>query len=310
MSNSCKPTSQRNIEGGEEVEIIDQRENTQKVVVRNSSLAGAEFENCRAEEVSFRNASLPNFRVECADLSEANFKDINMSRTFITDANLSDLEIDGAQLGGAFIHNIGLPPKGHPAYREDQGRQRPLRFEMCELAGSTITSSDLSGVRIEGCNIEGLTIDGIDVSELLKRYRSERQPEDKALQEEPPRLTPLLKRTGASFVPVRDIEKARDWYCRIMGIPAESVNIMSGHLCSLPVEGSGIILDTMPMWGGKEPGGPPTFQTPAFMLLTDDLAASYTFMKEQGAELVTEIEYDHWFAFRDPDGNLLMVCKA
>ncbi|WP_201008920.1 VOC family protein [Paenibacillus glycanilyticus] len=292
------------------MEIINQRENTQKVVVRNSSLAGAEFENCRAEEVSFRNTSLLNFRVECADLSDAKFKDVNMSRMFITDANLSDLEIDGAQLGGAFIHNIGLPTKGHPAYREDQGRQRPLRFEMCELAGSTITSSDLSGIHIQGCNIEGLTIDGVDISKLLKRYQSEGQPEDKALQEEPPRMTPLLKRSGAVFVPVRDIEKARDWYCRIIGIPVESANVMNGHLCSLPVEGSGIILDTMPMWGGEEPGGPPTFKTPAFMLLTDDLAASYTFMKEQGAELVTAIEHDHWFAFRDPDGNLLMVCRT
>ncbi|MDQ1913828.1 pentapeptide repeat-containing protein [Paenibacillus sp. GD4] len=292
------------------MEIIDQRENKQKVVVRNSSLTGAEFENCRAEEVSFRNVSLPNFRVACADLSGAHFKDVNMSRTFITDANLSDLEIDGAQLGGAYIHNIGLPPKGHPAYREDQGRQRPLRFEMCELTGSTISLSDLSGVRIEGCNIEGLTIDGIDVSALLKRYRTEGQPEAKANREEQPRRTPLLKRTGAAFVPVSDIEKARDWYCRILGIPVESVRITNGHLCSIPVEGSGLILDTMPMWGGKEPGGPPTFQTPGFMLLTDDLAASYKYMKEQGAELVTEIEYDHWFAFRDPDGNLLMVCKA
>ncbi|ANE48713.1 hypothetical protein SY83_03885 [Paenibacillus swuensis] len=135
------------------------------------------------EVVSFRKVSLPKFRVECADLSGANFKDVNMSRMFITDANLSDLEIDGAQLGGAYIHNIGLPPKGHPAYREDQGRQRPLRFEMCEMAGSTITSSDLSGVNIEGCNIEGLTIDGIDVSKLLKRYQLEGQPEGKSLQE-------------------------------------------------------------------------------------------------------------------------------
>jgi hypothetical protein len=41
-----------------------------------------------------------------------------------------------------------------------------------------------------------------------------------------------------------------------------------------------------------------------------DLAASFSFMKEKGGELVTKIEHDHWFAFRDPDGNLLMVCRA
>lgn len=124
------------------------------------------------------------------------------------------------------------------------------------------------------------------------------------------RTTPLLNRTGAIFIPVRDIEKARDWYCRILGIPSDTARIMNGHLCPLPVEGSGIILDTMPGWGGKEPGGPPTFQTPAFMLLTDDLAASYEFMREQGAELVSEIEHDHWFVFKDPDCNMIMVCRT
>jgi catechol 2,3-dioxygenase-like lactoylglutathione lyase family enzyme len=45
------------------------------------------------------------------------------------------------------------------------------------------------------------------------------------------------------------------------------------------------------------------------MILTDDIQASYQFMQEQGVELVTDIENGHWFAFRDPDGNLLMVCK-
>nr|WP_241158568.1 VOC family protein [Cohnella candidum] len=128
------------------------------------------------------------------------------------------------------------------------------------------------------------------------------------MQEETP-TTPFLRRTGSNFVPVRDIEKARDWYCRILGMPVESAEIMNGHLCPLPMEEPGIILDTMPGWGGKEPDGPPTFQTPAFMLLTKDIEAAYRFMKEQDVELVTEIENGHWFVFRDPDGNLLMVCR-
>jgi catechol 2,3-dioxygenase-like lactoylglutathione lyase family enzyme len=123
-----------------------------------------------------------------------------------------------------------------------------------------------------------------------------------------PKKTPILNRLGSVFIPVRDIEKARDWYCGIMGIDPETAPIMNGHLCPLPMEGANIILDTMPMWGGKESSGPPVFQTPAFMFLTADLAAAYYFLKEQGAQLVTEIENDHWFAFRDPDGNLLMVC--
>jgi catechol 2,3-dioxygenase-like lactoylglutathione lyase family enzyme len=110
------------------------------------------------------------------------------------------------------------------------------------------------------------------------------------------------------FIPVRDIEQARDWYCRLLAI-TEEVPIVNGHLCPLPVEGPGIILDTMPMWRAKEAGGLRPLQTPAFMFPTDDLEGALRFMQEQGAELVTEIQHDHWFTFRDPDGNLLMVVR-
>lgn len=53
---------------------------------------------------------------------------------------------------------------------------------------------------------------------------------------------------------------------------------MNGHLCPLPMEGTGIILDTMPMWGGDRPEGAPSLETPAFMLMTGDLQASFAFM--------------------------------
>lgn len=39
-----------------------------------------------------------------------------------------------------------------------------------------------------------------------------------------------------------------------------------------------------------------------------NIEAAYTFMKERGVELVTEIENGHWFVFHDPDGNKMMVC--
>jgi len=96
------------------------------------------------------------------------FQDVNMANCKITDANLSDLEIENAQLGGAYIHNIGLPPKGHPLY-DPNVKQRPLKFEDCDLSGSTITNCNLSGVEISDCNISGLKINGILIEELLKK---------------------------------------------------------------------------------------------------------------------------------------------
>lgn len=119
--------------------------------------------------------------------------------------------------------------------------------------------------------------------------------------------SPIRSHINAVFIPVRDIEKAREWYGRILGVTPGVVQF--GHLSTLPTEGTcGIILDTMPMWGGKNPGGAPTYQVPAFMFKTDDIQAAYRFMQENGVELVTGIE-GHWFVFRDPDGNHLMICQ-
>lgn len=119
--------------------------------------------------------------------------------------------------------------------------------------------------------------------------------------------SPIQSRIAGVFIPVRDIEKARDWYSRILGVVPGAIHF--GHLCSLPHEGScAINLDTMPKWGGKDPGGAPLYQVPAFMFKTEDIQGAYNFMQPNGVELVTGIE-GHWFAFRDPDGNLLMVCQ-
>jgi uncharacterized protein YjbI with pentapeptide repeats len=105
-----------------------------------------------------------------AMLNDSSFRDVAMTNVKIVDANLSDLEIEGAQLGGAYIHNIGMPPKGHPMYNAE-AKQRPLRFEDCDFNNSTITNCNLSGVSISDCNLYGMTINGILVEDLLKNYK-------------------------------------------------------------------------------------------------------------------------------------------
>jgi hypothetical protein len=120
--------------------------------------------------------------------------------------------------------------------------------------------------------------------------------------------SPILNKVGSMFVPVKDIEKSRDWYCQLLGLPNDC-EIMNGHLCPLPMQGTGLVLDTMPMWGGKEPGGAPSLRTPAFMLMTNDLKASYDFAVANQVNLVTEIQHDHWFVIKDLDDNMLMICR-
>jgi len=135
-----------------------------------------------------RESRIDDSRFTKAMLGRLRFEDVNMTGTKIINANLSDLEIEGAQLGGAYIHNIGMPPVGHPLY-DPAVKQRPLRFEDCDLSrsgiencnlseskiqdcnlgGTKIQTCNLSGVELTDCNIQGMKINGVLVEELLSK---------------------------------------------------------------------------------------------------------------------------------------------
>ena len=104
-----------------------------------------------------------------AMLDNSYFNDVAMTNVTIINANLSDLEIEGAQIGGAYIHNIGVPPVDHPMY-DPAFKHRPVRFEDCDLNNSAFKNCDLSGVSITDSNLSGMQINGINVEELLGSY--------------------------------------------------------------------------------------------------------------------------------------------
>jgi catechol 2,3-dioxygenase-like lactoylglutathione lyase family enzyme len=119
--------------------------------------------------------------------------------------------------------------------------------------------------------------------------------------------TPIKNKIGGVFIPVRDLEKAREWYSNILGL--EGGEIFFNHIYTAPMEGTaGLVLDTMPKWRGEQ-GTFSTYQVPSIQFLTNDIEASYRFMKDNNVELVTEIEDNFYFVFKDPDGNVLMICK-
>lgn len=121
--------------------------------------------------------------------------------------------------------------------------------------------------------------------------------------------SPIQNKVGSIFVPVRDLEESRQWYCQLLGLNAMDCEILNGHLCPLPMQGTGLILDTMPMWGGEESGGAPHITTPVFMLLTNDLEAAFAYAVETDVDIVTTIQNNQWFVIKDPNGNLLMICR-
>ncbi|WP_077622936.1 VOC family protein [Sediminibacillus massiliensis] len=118
--------------------------------------------------------------------------------------------------------------------------------------------------------------------------------------------SPIKNKVNLVFIPVSDIVKAKEWYTRILGI--KEGEFFFDHLFAAEMEGTGMILDTMPAWRDDN-GVLPRLNVPSIQFATDDIQASYQFMKENDVELVTEILHDQFFVFRDPDGNMLMVCE-
>ena len=116
-------------------------------------------------------------------------------------------------------------------------------------------------------------------------------------------MNPILNQIGTVFIPVSDIEKARDWYCDILGLPNDG-EILFGHLYIIPMIGTGIVLDS------RIYSEDAVYQVAAFHLNTNDIEDAYQYMKSKNVEIVTAIEHNQWFNFKDPDGNLLMVCKC
>ncbi|MEI3606925.1 VOC family protein [Pseudogracilibacillus sp. SE30717A] len=114
---------------------------------------------------------------------------------------------------------------------------------------------------------------------------------------------PILNKIGTVFIPVSNIEKARDWYCDILGLKA-SGEVQFGHLYVITMDGTGIVLDSKIYSEDK------VFKTPVFHFNTNNIEKAYHYMKNKDVNLITEIEYNHYFNFKDPDGNILMICEC
>ncbi|WP_347549912.1 VOC family protein [Pseudalkalibacillus hwajinpoensis] len=115
-------------------------------------------------------------------------------------------------------------------------------------------------------------------------------------------MNPIKNEIGTVFIPVKDIKKSKAWYCDLLNLP-ETDNIVAGHLYVMPMKGTGVVLDS------KIYSEESVYKWPAFHFDTNDIEAAYSYMKEKGVVLTTAIENGHWFNFKDPDGNLLMICQ-
>lgn len=113
----------------------------------------------------------------------------------------------------------------------------------------------------------------------------------------------IAREIGAVFISVSDIAAARDWYRRMLGLPAGG-DILFGHLHILPMrDGSGLVLDSKGFSG-------PHAGKPAFHFNAGDIHLAREAALAAGALEVGEITDGVFFTLKDPDGNLLMVANV
>lgn len=108
---------------------------------------------------------------------------------------------------------------------------------------------------------------------------------------------------GGVFVPVRDVEAARDWYCRLLSRVPDG-DVLFGHLFVVTMKGStALLLDSKDFQG-------PHVSKPVFHFNTRNLEAARSHALSVGAANVSPIVDDAFFTFNDPDGNLLMTASV
>lgn len=116
--------------------------------------------------------------------------------------------------------------------------------------------------------------------------------------------SPIQNRVGMVFIPISDMPRAIAWYSRLLGLPAGQPT-HAGKIYTLPMQGdTGVILDAHRAVTNSS--------QPLCFFWTDDIHASYDFLKSLHVDIVSAIEDIGsvlTLTFRDPDRNLLMICQ-
>jgi predicted enzyme related to lactoylglutathione lyase len=120
----------------------------------------------------------------------------------------------------------------------------------------------------------------------------------------------LFNKVNNVFVHVSDLKKSAEWYYALLGFPYDQEKVES-PVHNIPVASeTGLTLDDHTFDPGfkLKPS-----EHVLFNFLVDDVDEAYEFIKYKGIPIVKEIERIGDFAyfnFKDPDGNILMICNC
>jgi len=117
---------------------------------------------------------------------------------------------------------------------------------------------------------------------------------------------PIRARIGSIFINVTDMGRAIRFHSELLSLPYDAEDGGEDSIYGLQMKaGSGILLDNNRFKQGDD------YHT-LFMLLTGDIYASKQYLASMGVETFTDIEeYGElaFFTVKDPDGNVIMICK-
>ncbi|GEN46068.1 VOC family protein [Alkalibacillus haloalkaliphilus] len=116
--------------------------------------------------------------------------------------------------------------------------------------------------------------------------------------------SPVQTKVGAIFIPVKDIKKAKEWYCDLLNIETPN-EIIADHLFVIDLD-----YDLKVVLDSKIYEKRIIDDVPLFHFNTSNIETAYKYVQLKGIEVLTAIQHDHFFNIRDLDGNVLMICKC
>jgi predicted enzyme related to lactoylglutathione lyase len=122
--------------------------------------------------------------------------------------------------------------------------------------------------------------------------------------------SPIRSKVNNVFIHVSNLRTSAEWYSQLLSLPFDPSSVES-PVYNIPVTSeTGLTLD--------DHSFDPTFKlNPSehvlFNFIVSDIEEAYKYIHSKGIEIVKEIEEIgefSYFNFKDPDGNVLMICNC
>src|SRR5699024_6862315 len=122
--------------------------------------------------------------------------------------------------------------------------------------------------------------------------------------------SPITNKINTIVVQVSDLEKTVKWYSQLLGHDNDSDRIERTVYNIKDADHTGLTVD--PAQGGIKKD-PSTHAHPLFNFHTENIDDSYTYVKDLGYKVKSEIiRFDDFsfFTILDPDKNVIMLCTG